>query len=182
MSIAGSAAYAESKAIFAGGCFWCMQPVFDAADGVTKTRVGYTGGTTRNPTYDDVSRHNTGHVEAIEVTYDEKKIPYPTLVSLYFENIDPFDAEGQFADKGESYHTVVFVADAHQRRDAEEVIADIQKKFPTTPVATKIKDAAPFYEAETYHQDYYKKNSLRYNLYKHGSGRVQRLKEIWNHE
>jgi methionine-S-sulfoxide reductase len=159
-----------------------MQPVFDATVGVISTHVGYTGGTTKNPTYEEVSHHNTGHVEAIEVVFDDQKISYKKLVTLFFENIDPFDAEGQFADKGESYHTVVFVANAEQRSDAEVVMANIQKKFPNTPVATKIKAASAFYAAETYHQDYYKKNSLRYNLYKHGSGRVQRLKELWNHE
>ncbi len=170
---------ADSKAIFAGGCFWCMQPVFDATDGVKNTTVGYTGGTVANPTYEQVSSKKTGHVEAIEVEFDASKVSYTKLVQLYFENIDPFDAEGQFADKGEPYHTVVFVADDTQRADAQKVFAEVQAKFPNKKIATQLRDAAPFYAAEDYHQNYYQKNALRYKMYKYGSGRPDKLKEIW---
>ena len=174
-----SAQAAESKAIFAGGCFWCMEPVFDATPGVKKTTVGYTGGETKNPTYEQVSEGNTGHFEAIEVDFDPAQVSYEKLVSLYFENIDPFDAKGQFADKGAHYQTVVFVKDEGQRETAKKVFAEVQSKFPDKKIATQLRDASEFYPAEEYHQGYYQKNTLRYNLYKHGSGRVTKLKEIW---
>lgn len=175
----GTAQAKESRAIFAGGCFWCMQPVFDATTGVSKTTVGYTGGTLANPTYEQVSEGDTGHSEAIEVVYDDSKVSYETLVTLFFENIDPFDSKGQFADKGEHYKTVVFANGPEQRETATKVMAAVQAKFPDKPLATTLRDASVFYPAEEYHQGYYQKNTMRYNLYKHGSGRVTRLKEIW---
>lgn len=169
----------ESRAIFAGGCFWCMQPVFDATAGVSKTTVGYTGGSLVNPTYEQVSEGDTGHSEAIEIVFDDSKVSYETLVTLFFENIDPFDTKGQFADKGEHYKTVVFTDGPEQRKVAEKAMAAMQGKFPDKKLATTLRDAATFYPAEEYHQGYYQKNTMRYNLYKHGSGRVTRLKEIW---
>jgi len=173
------AAAATSKAMFAGGCFWCMQPVFDAAEGVIRTEVGYTGGSKEDANYERVSEGDTEHVEAIEVTYNPELISFAKLIDLFWENIDPFDAAGQFADKGTQYHTVVFYGNDDEKRIAEASKEALQGRHPEKPVATQLKPATPFYAAETYHQDYYKKNALRYNLYKHGSGRVSRLKELW---
>lgn len=174
-----SAQAAETKATFAGGCFWCMQPVFDATSGVVKTTVGYIGGKTANPSYEQVSEGNSGHAEAIEILFDDSKVSYATLVRLFLENIDPFDSEGQFADKGEQYQTAIFVHDATQRQIAQEALEKLQAKFPDKKIATRLREASAFYPAEDYHQEYYRKNSLRYNLYKHGSGRVTGLKKIW---
>lgn len=171
---------AEQKtAIFAGGCFWCMQPVFDNTEGVIKTTVGYSGGTTENPTYQEVISDTTGHYESIEVVYDPAKVAYEKLVETYFENIDPLDEGGQFADRGEHYHTVVFYADDAQKKTAGSVKARVEKFFAPEKVYTQILPAKPFYAAEDYHQKYYEKNSMRYNAYKYGSGRVGRLKELW---
>lgn len=170
---------AQHQATFAGGCFWCMQPVFDAAEGVMRTEVGYTGGEERDADYDTVSSGTTAHIEAIQVTYNPARISYESLLALYWENIDPFDAHGQFADKGRHYHTVIYYRTPDEKQAAEASRKALQSKFPDKPVATRIEAAMPFYIAEEYHQDYYKKNSLRYNLYKHGSGRVTRLKELW---
>lgn len=167
-------------AIFAGGCFWCMQPAFDSTAGVLKTTVGFTGGHVANPSYEDVITDETGHVEAIEVAYDPAQVSYETLLGIYWENIDPLDAGGQFADRGKHYHTIIFVADAAQRSAAEASKARIAQKFAPKPIATTIKAADPFYPAEDYHQNYYEKNALRYNAYKYGSGRVGRLKELWS--
>lgn len=177
------AAPAETKtAIFAGGCFWCMQPGFDTTPGVVKTEVGYSGGHVANPTYEQVISDTTGHYEAIAVTYDPAKVDYAKLLDIYWENIDPLDAGGQFADRGEHYHTVIFVADDTQRAAAEASKKAIEAKFAPKPVATKILPAKPFYAAEDYHQKYYEKNKLRYNAYKYGSGRVDRLQELWGDE
>lgn len=177
--LGSTAMAADTKtAIFAGGCFWCMQPVFDNMPGVIKTAVGYSGGHVINPTYEQVISDTTGHYEAIEVVYDPSKVAYEKLVEIYFENIDPLDAGGQFADRGEHYHTVVFYADDAQKKIAEEYKARVAKFFGQ-PVATKILPAKPFYAAEDYHQRYYEKNKMRYNAYKYGSGRVNRLEELW---
>lgn len=176
----GSSNSAESgRAIFAGGCFWCMEPVFDSAEGVTSTIVGYTGGHTKNPTYEELNTHTTGHYEAIEVTYDPKKAHYEELVRIYFANIDPFDTQGQFADKGQQYETVIFYANEEQKKVAEKVMAETQAKFPGKKIAVKLLPAVTFYPAEDYHQEYYKKNPVRYELYKHGSGRASGIKSIW---
>jgi peptide-methionine (S)-S-oxide reductase len=178
-SLGMSAYAAEEKAIFAGGCFWCLQPVYDQTAGVTQTFVGYTGGHVENPTYEQVTGGKTGHVEAIEVTYDPQKVQYETLVQLFWENIDPFDARGQFADKGPQYETAIFYTSEAQKRIAEITKATLQTRFGNKKIATRIEPATDFYPAEEYHQEYYEKNPTRYNLYKHGSGRVQRLKELW---
>jgi methionine-S-sulfoxide reductase len=171
MAMTSVTAQASETAIYAGGCFWCMEPVFDSVEGVSKTTVGYTGGHTKNPTYDELNTHNTGHYEAIEVVYDPKKANYEELTRIYFANIDPFDEQGQFADKGQQYQTVIFYASEAQKKTAEKVIEEVAKKFPTKKIAVKLLPSAPFYPAEDYHQEYYKKNSIRYELYKHGSGR-----------
>jgi len=146
---------------------------------VTASAVGYTGGHVPNPTYEQVVSDTTGHVEAIQVTYDPAKVSYEALLGIYWENIDPLDTGGQFADRGEHYHTVIFVADDAQRKAAEASKAAIAKKFAGKPIATEILPAKPFYVAEDYHQRYYQKNSMRYTAYKYGSGRVDRLKQLW---
>ena len=177
-----SPAMADSPrtAIFAGGCFWCMQPGFDNMPGVIKTEVGYTGGHVANPTYEQVISDTTGHYEAIQVTYDPAKVGYDALLEHYWENIDPLDAGGQFADRGEHYHTIIFVADNAQREAAEASRDKVQQKFAPQKVATQILPAKSFYAAEDYHQKYYQKNGMRYNAYKYSSGRVGRLKELWS--
>ena len=175
--------FAENKtAIFAGGCFWCMQPVFDSEDGVSSTIVGFSGGDYANPTYDDLHTKDTGHYEAIQVTYDPAKVEYSELLKIYWANIDPFDKDGQFADKGHEYHTVIFYADDEQKSAAEKSKTDVSKKFDGKEVATQILPAKTFYPAEEYHQKFYQKNSDYYNSYKHGSGRFDGLKEIWNNK
>lgn len=162
-------------AIFAGGCFWCMQPEFDNAQGVIKTEVGYTGGALSAPTYEN----HSGHVEAIQITYDPEKISYPSLLKIYWSNIDPFDDGGQFADRGEAYMTVIFYGDEKEKAVAEASKKAISDKFDGRVVATKLRPRMPFYVAEDYHQKYYEKNGVRYKMYKYGSGRVKKLEELW---
>lgn len=179
---ANSAASYTQTAIFAGGCFWCMQPDFDMEDGVISTSVGYTGGSRPNPTYEEISKGTTGHYEAIRITYNPDKITYQKLLDIYWRNIDPFDAEGQFADRGPQYKTVIFYAGDDQKKIAEQSKSALATRNPGKPVATSILPAATFYEAEDYHQRYYEKNALRYNMYKHGSGRASKLKELWGEQ
>lgn len=173
-----------STALFAGGCFWCVQPPFDnlKSQGVISTRVGYTGGHKENPTYEETSKGDTGHREAIEVTFDSKKITYQKLVDVFLENIDPFDANGQFCDKGEPYKSAIFYNDNTQKKIAEESL----KKIPNLAkikdsVVTRIEPAKTFYPAEEYHQSYYLKNPVRYKFYRYKCGRDERLKKIWGH-
>ena len=177
-----SASAATQTALFAGGCFWCMQPAFDNTPGVTATSVGYTGGDAKTATYEQVSSGKTEHVEAIQVTYDPARVTYERLVELYWENVDPTDSEGQFADKGSQYHTAIFYADDAQHKAAEASKKVIEQKFKPQPVVVKILPAKPFYAAEDYHQKYYAKNPLRYNAYKQGSGRADYLKQTWGKE
>lgn len=165
-------------AIFAGGCFWCLEPPFDKLEGVIETTVGYTGGKVANPTYEQVSAGTTGHKEAIAVAFDPAKVSYEKLLETFFQNIDPTDAGGQFADRGSQYETAVYVTDAAQRATAEKVKAAMATQLKK-PIVTEILDAAPFYAAEDYHQEYYEKNPLRYNLYKSGSGRTGKLQQLW---
>jgi peptide-methionine (S)-S-oxide reductase len=150
------------SAIFAGGCFWCMVQPFDSLPGIEKVRSGYTGGHTINPTYEEVSSHTTGHTEAVKIVYDPKKLTYAELVSIYWEQTDPTDAMGQFQDRGDSYRPVIFVADDTQRQIAEKSRAALAAsgRFDK-PILTTIEDAKPFYEAEEYHQDFYKKDPTR---------------------
>ena len=161
-------------AVFAGGCFWCMQPPFDElkGKGVLQTTVGYTGGTKENPTYEETSSGTTGHREAIEVVYDSKKITYKDLLKVFWMNIDPFDKAGQFCDKGEQYTSAIFFQNDTQKKEAEE-------SKPKGNVATAILPAKKFYPAETYHQSYYQKNPIRYKFYRFNCGRDKRLKEVW---
>jgi peptide-methionine (S)-S-oxide reductase len=176
--IAGGAAgarAAEGKtAIFAGGCFWCVEDAFDQVDGVTETISGYAGGTKPNPTYGS----HEGYVEAVKVTYDPDKVSYAKLLDQYWHNIDPFDPNGQFCDQGPAYHTVVFVNDDAERTLAEKTKAEIVDRFKRT-VATEIKPVTTFTPAEAYHQNYHTENPVSYKYYKWGCGRAQRLAEIW---
>nr|WP_321442236.1 peptide-methionine (S)-S-oxide reductase MsrA [uncultured Hyphomonas sp.] len=169
-----------STAVFAGGCFWCVEADFDKVDGVVSTIPGYTGGTVANPTYKQVSHEKTGHYEAVKVTYDPDKVSYDALVDYYFHHIDPTDATGQFCDKGESYRSAVFVADASQREVAETEVSMIDASGVLgKPVVTQILDASTFWPAEDYHQDYYKKNPLKYRYYRTACGRDARVKKVW---
>jgi peptide-methionine (S)-S-oxide reductase len=166
------------QAIFAGGCFWCMEEVYDPVPGVVDTTSGYTGGRTENPTYREVTFGDTGHYEAVRVTYDPSQVTYQELLDTFWVNVDPFDARGQFCDKGSSYLSAIFVADEEERRLAEASKEAVEARFDEA-VATEVLAAAPFYEAEEYHQDYYQKNPLQYRFYKWNCGRAQRLEEIW---
>ena len=168
-------------ATFAGGCFWCMQPPFDRLKGVVKTTAGYTGGTVPNPSYEEVSAGGTGHAESVEVVFDPAKIGYAELLDVFWHNIDPLQADGQFCDIGHQYRTAIFYHGAEQRRLAEATKAALEKsgRFGSVPIATEIVEAGPFYPAEAYHQEYYKKNPVRYKFYRWNCGRDQRLKERW---
>ncbi len=173
-----SNAYAE-KTILAGGCFWCMESDFEKLEGVTDVVSGFTGGTAKNPTY---SGNHRGHYEAVEITYDPEKVSYKQLLDYYWVNIDPFDSMGQFCDKGPSYLSAIFVANDSERNIAEESKRKVEEQFPNEKVITPILNASIFYPIkgnESYHQDYYKNNPVRYNYYRWGCGRDKRLKQIW---
>lgn len=172
------AAKTTQQATFAGGCFWCMEPQFKGIDGVISVYSGYTGGEVKNPTYEEVSRGNTGHVEAIEVTFDPELVTYQALLDVFWKNIDPFDAKGQFCDKGSQYLAGIFVHSAQQRAEAEASQRAVEKQFAKS-VATFIRDARVFYPAEDYHQEFYIKSQARYKQYREGCGRDARLKEVW---
>ena len=176
--IAGSARAETQSAIFAGGCFWCVEEAFDAVPGVVATTSGYTGGTVANPTYRAVSAGGTGHFEAVKVDYDAARVSYDQLLETFWRNIDPFDPTGQFCDKGSSYRSGVFVATEQERAAAETTRAAIATRFDM-PVATEILPEQAFYPAEDYHQNFYQTNPARYKYYKWGCGRAQRLEEIW---
>lgn len=169
-------------ATFAGGCFWCMQPAFDALDGVVDVTVGYTGGDLENPTYQDVCRGDTGHFEAVQIAFDPEKLSYEELIGVFWRQINPTDAGGQFADRGTQYMTAIFYHNDEQKALAEQAKLDLDNsgKFDD-PVATLILPAKPFYPAEDYHQDYYMKNSVHYKWYKEGSGRAGYLERTWGH-
>ena len=167
------------KAYFAGGCFWCMEEAFDKTDGVVKSISGYSGGHLKNPKYEDVIYRDTGHVEAIEITYDPKKISYENLLRLFWKNIDPFDKYGQFCDKGKSYRSVVFFQNENQKKKITDSIQIIEKKFGNK-IVTLVWKFDKFYPAEDYHQDYYEKNFLRYLAYKKACQREEVLNKIWN--
>lgn len=168
------------KATFAGGCFWCMQPFFDKTKGVKETSVGYTGGQTKNPTYEQVSSGTTGHAEAIQIIYDPKEVSYQKLLDIYWRNIDPTTKNQQFFDRGTQYRTAIFYHNEEQKRSAAESKAQMEAsgKFKK-PIVTEIVAASEFYPAEEYHQKYYKKNSLQYKAYSTGSGRDRFFEKIW---
>jgi peptide methionine sulfoxide reductase msrA/msrB len=169
------------KATFSGGCFWCMEPPFEGIDGVKEVISGYTGGHKKNPTYEEVSSGRTGHFEAVQITYDRSKITYEELLKIFWQQIDPTDEKGQFADKGSQYRTAIFYHTQQQKRLAEESKRklDESKRF-NKPIVTEILKASTFYKAEDYHQDYYKTCPIEYNAYKKGSGRFGFIKEKWD--
>ncbi len=168
----------RAQAVFAGGCFWCTESDFDKIPGVLSTTSGYTGGKLRNPTYEQVSAGGTGHIEAVRVTYDPARVSYATLAARFIRTIDPLDSGGSFCDRGYGYRSAFFVATPAQRRIAETINNRTQASLKK-PVATLVLPAATFYPAETYHQDYYKKNPVRYRFYRLNCGRDARLKQIW---
>lgn len=168
-----------SIATFAGGCFWCMQPPFDALKGVSKTQAGYTGGEVSHPTYVQVSSGNTGHREAIQVFYDPKKITYEKLLDVFWHNIDPTDNKGQFCDKGNQYRSAIFYHDAEQKKIAERSKEKLLLERTVSSIATEILPAKTFYSAEDEHQKYYKTHPYKYKFYRYTCGRDERLKQIW---
>jgi peptide-methionine (S)-S-oxide reductase len=171
---------ALAKATFAGGCFWCVESDFDKIDGVISTTSGYIGGKTANPTYHDVSAGGTGHAEAVEIAFDPKRVTYERLLEHFWHTVDPTVKDRQFCDAGSQYRTAIFYHDDAQRRAAEASKAALEKSKPfPQPIVTEITAAGKFYPAEEYHQDYYKKNPVRYNYYRNGCGRDARLKEVW---
>jgi len=165
-------------AIFAGGCFWCMEPPFDKLPGVLSTTSGYTGGRVANPTYEQVSAGGSGHAEVVQVQYDPRKVSYATLLDVFWRNIDPLAVDRQFCDSGDQYRSAIFTTDAQQARLAEASKRKVQARFKQ-PIATQLVAATRFYAAESYHQDYYKKNPVRYKFYRSSCGRDQRLKQVW---
>lgn len=172
---------AADKAIFAGGCFWCMESDFEKLKdkGVTDVVSGFTGGTLKNPTYNG---NHQGHYESVEVSYDPAKISYQALLDYYWVHIDPFDDKGQFCDKGHTYLSAIFVANAEERKLAEQSRQKVAAQFPDKKIATAILDATTFYPItgdESYHQDFYKKSPIRYKFYRYRCGRDSRLEEIW---
>jgi peptide-methionine (S)-S-oxide reductase len=169
-----------SKATFAGGCFWCMEHPFDELEGVISTTSGYAGGQKKNPTYQEVSAGGTGHAEVVQVVYDPKKVSYDNLLKVFWRNIDPLVKDRQFCDHGSQYRTAIFYHDETQKKLAEKSKKELEasKRFKV-PIVTEITQASEFYPAEKYHQDYYRKNPLRYKLYRYGCGRDKRLKELW---
>ncbi|MBO1304638.1 peptide-methionine (S)-S-oxide reductase MsrA [Enterococcus sp. 669A] len=171
---------AEEKAIFAGGCFWCMVKPFDQMPGIQSIVSGYTGGHVPNPTYEQVGSGLTGHTEAVEITFDPEVISYEDLVEIYWQQTDPTDAFGQFADRGDSYRPVIFYNSPEQKAAAEHSKEQLQAsgRFDK-PIMTSIEPAETFYPAEDYHQDYYKKNKLHYKMYSEGSGRAGFIRKNW---
>jgi peptide-methionine (S)-S-oxide reductase len=176
----GQAPAGLAKATFAGGCFWCVESDFDKVPGVKSTTSGYIGGKVANPSYEQVSGKSTGHAEAVEVVYDPKVISYEQLVEYFWHTIDPTTKDRQFCDAGTPYRTGIFVQDAQQLAAAQASLAKLEKNKPfKESVVTEITLAGPFYAAEDYHQDYYKKNPVRYKYYRNGCGRDERLKQLW---
>jgi len=179
-SAAPALATATARATFAGGCFWCVESDFDKVPGVLSTTSGYIGGSTPNPTYEQVSRKTTGHAEAVEIVFDPSKVSYETLLAKYWRSIDPTTADRQFCDVGSPYRTAIFTHDAAQLEAARRSLADLQKTKPfTEPIVTRIEPAGPFYRAEDYHQDYSLKNPVRYRYYRSSCGRDARLEALW---
>ena len=171
----------NERAIFAGGCFWCMEPPFDKLDGVISTTSGYTAGDKKNPTYKEVSAGSTGHTEAIEIVYDPEKITYSELLNVFWINIDPVAVDRQFCDAGSQYRSGIYYLNDSQQADAMRSLREITDNKPFEgKIATEILPASTFYPAEDYHQDYYQKNPLRYKYYRFACGRDQRLQELWD--
>ncbi|MGB9367926.1 MAG: peptide-methionine (S)-S-oxide reductase MsrA [Xanthobacteraceae bacterium] len=178
-TLGASAQEKTAKAIFAGGCFWCVEADFDKVPGVLSTTSGYLNGNTKNPTYKEVSAGSSGHVEAVEIVYDPAKVTYAKLLDVFWRNIDPLVKDKQFCDSGDMYRTGIYFLDDEQKKLAEETKKAVQAKFAPRAVYTEIVKADTFYKAEEYHQDYYKKNEARYNFYRWNCGRDQRLEQLW---
>jgi peptide-methionine (S)-S-oxide reductase len=178
----GGGALAEERATatFAGGCFWCMEPPFEKLPGVISTQVGYTGGTVKKPTYEQVSAGTTGHAESVQVTYDPSRIGYEKLLDVFWHNVDPLTRDAQFCDHGRQYRTAIFYHDDTQQRLAEESkrALETSKRFDK-PIVTEIVRAGDFWPAEDYHQRYHEKNPIRYKYYRWNCGRDRRLREVW---
>lgn len=171
---------AVAKAYFAGGCFWCMEEAFEKVPGVTSVASGYMGGRVENPSYEQVSAGGTGHTESVEVVYDPAKVSYTALLDAFWHNVDPVTPNAQFCDHGSQYRAVIFYQGEEQKRLAEESKRAIeQSRRLTQPIVTELTKASQFYPAEDYHQDFYKKNPIRYKFYKFNCGRAQRLEEVW---
>jgi peptide-methionine (S)-S-oxide reductase len=193
MSVAGAGAANQTgvaeggnlkKATFAGGCFWCMEAPFEDLKGVVSVTSGYTGGSKKNPTYEEVSSGSTGHAESIQVVYDPSKIGYAKLLDVFWRNIDPLAEDKQFCDVGNQYRSAIFYHDEEQRKLAEEsrkALAD-SARFRGKTIYTRITSASEFYPAEEYHQKYHKKNPVRYSFYRWNCGRDERLREVWGKE
>jgi peptide-methionine (S)-S-oxide reductase len=186
-------AQATETAIVAGGCFWCVEADFEKVEGVREVVSGYTGGTVANPTYKEVTRGGTGHYEAVRITYDPSVVSFDAILDMFLRSVDPTDAGGQFCDRGESYRTAIFVEGAEERRIAEAALAEAERALGRD-VVTPVLDEAPFYEAEAYHQDYYKSEDLiitrfgprskesAYKLYREACGRDERVRALWGAE
>ena len=170
----------SETATFAWGCFWCMESPFDKLPGVISVTAGYTGGSVKNPTYEQVSAGGTGHAESVQIVFDPKRISYGRLLEVYWHNVDPTVKDRQFCDTGHQYRSAIFYHGEEQRREAEASKAALEKNRPfKAPVVTEIVPAGPFYPAEEYHQHYYKKNPIRYRFYRGACGRDARLRELW---
>lgn len=170
-----------SKALFAGGCFWCMEDPFEQQEGVHSVEPGYSGGTLNNPTYKHVSSGKTDHLEVVQVLYDESRITYTELLDIFWRQIDPTDNQGQFADRGRHYKTAIFYYTKQQKLEAEKSKKDVaESKIFKDAIVTDILPAKTFYIAEEYHRDYYKKQSFHYNMYKRGSGRASFIEKRWS--
>jgi len=178
MSAGGVMAGEYKSAVFAGGCFWCLEKPFDDVPGVVETESGYTGGTVPNPSYEQVSSGTTGHVEAIRVVYDPSKTSYGDLLAVFWRNIDPTDGAGQFCDRGSQYRSAVFFGNEEEKDAARRAKAELESSMGLR-IATELLPLAEFYPAEEYHQDYYRKNPLRYHFYRQGCGRDRRLRQVW---
>ena len=179
MTLATGAQATEAKAVFAGGCFWCMESEFEQVEGIVSAVSGYIGGEAKDAHYEAVSAHKTTHVEAVEITYDPAKVDYAKLLDIYWGNIDPTDAGGQMHDRGPQYATVIYYANDSEKKLAEDSKIAVGKKLGK-PIATRIEPLTPFYPAEDHHQNYYKTNAAHYQGYVQGSGRKEKLKKIWS--
>ncbi len=170
-------------AIFAGGCFWCVEADFDKVPGVLETVSGFIGGTTEDPSYKQVVQGGTGHLEAVRITYDPDVVSYVQLLNILWRSIDPTDDGGQFCDRGEPYTTAIFAVNAEQKGLAEQSKTELNAaQVLSAPIVTSVRDAGTFYEAEDYHQDYYKKNPVRYRVYRYGCGRDARVRQVWGEQ
>ncbi len=183
LALAASTSFAQgptAKATFAGGCFWCVESDFDKVPGVLSTTSGYIGGTVANPTYEQVSGKGTGHAEAVQIVFDPTKVSYSQLLEKFWRSIDPTTKDRQFCDAGSPYRTAIFTHDAAQAAAAQASLAALEKSKPfKEPIVTQLVPAGPFYPAEEYHQDYYKKNPVRYAYYRSSCGRDARLEQLW---